>query len=505
MFTKIAREFEMTGIFYYISKTGTNTIENDKMLEIANKINHRGTHKNYIYKDETSFGRFFLNKGQNASNIKIKNDGFLVIDGYLDDERILATNPSITQKDLLNIGEGYRRLGRDFLKSLIGEFSILYKNNGEVIAIRDPIGFNPLYIIDEEDFLLITSELKICSEYQGFPIDLEPGNIFIYKNHQATFKRYHKFSAFADDLTRMKQKLYTTLESAVKSSINTKGKVSALLSGGIDSVVICALAQKSIPNLDVYTIATESSPDLEHAKKTIEMYPKINHHIIKITIKDMLPIVEEVIHYLETFDAALIRSAIPMFFLCSKIGENTDVLLTGEGGDELFGGYEYLKDLSTEQFNQELKEMLKIEHATGLQRVDRIPYSFGIEARAPWFNKELVELSFDLPSNVKLHKEEKGKIFEKWIIRETFKDIIPESVYKRKKAKFSKGVGTQFFLRDHFNRVISDKDFNDEKEIFSGVFLKNKEELHYWRIFDNLFSPSEEFVKNLPRTSVFIE
>lgn len=494
----------MTGIFYYISKTETNTYENDKMLEITKKINHRGTHKNSFYKDKTSFGKFFLNKGQNTSNIKIKNNGFLIIDGYLDDERILATNPSITQNDLLNIDEGYHRLGIDFFKSLIGEFSILYKNKEEVIAIRDPIGFNPLYIIDEKDFLLITSELKICSEYQGSPIALEPGNVFIYKNHQATFKRYYKFGAFADDLTRMKQKLYITLESAVKSSINTKGKVSALLSGGIDSVVICALAQKSIPNLDVYTIATENSPDLKHAKKTVEMYPKINHHIIKITIKDMLPIVEEVIYNLETFDAALIRSAIPMFFLCSKIGKNTDVLLTGEGGDELFGGYEYLKDLSTEQFNQELKKMLKIEHSTGLQRVDRIPYSFGIEARAPWFNKELVELSFDLPSDVKLYQEKNGKILEKWIIRETFKDIIPESVYKRKKAKFSKGVGTQFYLRDHFNRVISDKDFNNEKEIFSGVFLKNKEELHYWRIFDSIFSPSEEFVKNLPRTSVFI-
>ncbi|WP_371804578.1 asparagine synthase-related protein [Candidatus Lokiarchaeum ossiferum] len=497
----------MTGIVYYHKKNKKKPINIEHIHEIAEKIAHRGNFKKLSYHDPNSVGIFFLNKGQMNTEVSINNKGFSIIDGYLSNERIKELNSSITNFDLKYLESGYKKHGIAFFKQLIGEFSILIKNSKEIVAVRDQMGFNPLYYMNQPEFLLISSELKIFSHFSGIPRTIEPGQAMIFSETGLELKKYYNFNentTSINDLDIMKQKLSTTLDRAVQNSIGTNGKVAALLSGGIDSVVICALAQKYIPNLDVYTVVAENSPDLEHAKNFTKMYPEVNHHIFKITIEEMLPIIDDVIYHLETFDAALIRSAIPMYYICSKIGKKADVLLTGEGGDELFGGYDYLKELTSEQFDKEIEEMLKIEHSTGLQRVDRIPYAFGIEARAPWFNKEIVDLSFTFPSEVKLYKTAEGELLEKWIIRESFKKIIPLSVYKRHKAKFSKGVGSQFILRDYFDKKFTDDAFNNQKEIFPGVILKNKEELHYWQVFNQKFGFTEEFIQNMPRTSVFI-
>ena len=146
--------------------------------------------------------------------------------------------------------------------------------------------------------------------------------------------------------------------------------------------------------------------------------------------------------------------------------------------------------------------MLKKEHATGLQRVDRIPYAFNLEARAPWFDQKIIDFAFSIPIHLKIHKLHET-ITEKWIVRETFKDIIPDSIYRRKKQKFPQGVGSQFLLRDYCNQEISDDEFNSRKEIFPGVFVKNKEELYYWRVFNSIFQPTKDFVKKIPRTEVW--
>ncbi|MBD3353442.1 MAG: hypothetical protein GF364_18310 [Candidatus Lokiarchaeota archaeon] len=152
--------------------------------------------------------------------------------------------------------------------------------------------------------------------------------------------------------------------------------------------------------------------------------------------------------------------------------------------------------------NEELIDLLKVEHATGLQRVDRIPYAFGFEARAPWFDYDIVKFSFKVPQKYKIFRD-KNKFIEKYIIRETFKDILPESILLRDKAKFSKGVGSQFYLRNYFNKKISDQEFKEKQEIIPGIFVKNKEELYYWNLFSKKFAPSDEYVKHIPRTAVF--
>jgi asparagine synthase (glutamine-hydrolysing) len=333
--------------------------------------------------------------------------------------------------------------------------------------------------------------------------------IYNFKNDTLLEEKYFKHEKYLEvptldrvNIFRIKKRLYKLVDRAVKNSIKVPCKVGALLSGGIDSSVICALAQKSIPDLDLYSVVTENSSDLPHAINFAEMYPNTNHHIYHVNLHDLMNIIPEVIYHLETFDAALIRSALPMYYISSKVKDETGILLTGEGGDELFGGYDYLKDLPPQKLKKEFVNMLKIEHATGLQRVDRIPYAFTLEARAPWFDQSIIDFAFSIPINIKFHQLN-NNITEKWIIRETFKEIIPESIYKRKKQKFSQGVGSQFLLRDYYNREISDEDFNSNKEIFPGIFVKNKEELYYWRVFNSIFQPTKDFISKIPRTEVW--
>lgn len=511
----------MTGIFCYYRKNDELKNESLELLaENFNNLQHRGYEITQQYKEHKWFLGVSTNRAQIPNNYTtlFQNETderpyFCVIDGQIINRAELIESVSNKGYPVSTINAavyyGFQEWGAPFFNKIQGMFSILLGNSDELAAVKDPVGFNPLYLVETEKKIAASSELKALKHIEGKTRILQPGAILHYDQGVLRQKQWHIVDHFEPkdgiikDLSTIKQSLRRILETSVKTSLNAQGKICALLSGGIDSSVICALSQKYLDSLEAYTIVAQGSPDLEHAKKLAEMYPKIDHRLFEIDINDLLDILPDVIYHLETFDAALIRSALPMYYICSKVDPDCSVLLTGEGGDELFGGYEYLKDLSTEELNTEFKDLLTIEHATGLQRVDRIPYAFGFEARAPWFDYNLVKFSFQVPIEYKLFQEN-GNVIEKYIIKETFKDVLPKGIYERKKAKFSKGVGTQFILRDYFNRKITDDDFKESCEVLPGLTVKNKEELYYWRTFADLFDTDETFLKTLPRTSVFI-
>ncbi|TFG17141.1 MAG: hypothetical protein EU530_11065 [Promethearchaeota archaeon] len=508
----------MTGIFLFYKKNQHKWPKN--LRTQANKLKHRGNEQVKTVQNASFFGKFFINHAQRDNyeqfhTIKTQDGNLLleVVDGSIYN---MVSIMNITLKSghypHLFLLDAYKQIGLELFTKLKGPFAILMKSKKEIIIARDPVGTKPIYLLNSNKALIISSELKSISNFVGVPEILEPGTVFIYDfiTDNVRYEKFFNLEQFLNapilkrvNVFTVKKKLYKMLEIAVKKSINVPCKIGALLSGGIDSTVICAIAQKFVPDLNIYTVVAENSSDLSHAIDFTKMYPNTQHHIYNLKIEDLLQVVPDVIYHLETFDAPLIRSALPMYYLTSKVDEMTGLLLTGEGGDELFGGYNYFKNLSDTKLRNEFVKLLKIEHATGLQRVDRIPYAFQLEARAPWFDINIVKFAFSLPMNLKIYKS-KDILIEKWIIRETFKDIIPKSVFNRKKAKFSEGVGSQFLLRDYCNEQISDEEFNQNKEISPGIFVNNKEELYYWRIFSSLFQPKKDFIENLPRTEVWI-
>lgn len=297
----------------------------------------------------------------------------------------------------------------------------------------------------------------------------------------------------------------TLIKKAITDNIRNGEEIGVLLSAGIDSAIVAYVAKYLVPNLKVYTVVNEGSKDLLFAKKFAKIY-NLDHSIVKISFKDMLDVLPEVIYALETYDVALIRSAIPMFIISQYIKDNNnniDVLLTGEGGDELFGGYEYLEDLETQNsLNQELLNLINSEYKTGLQRVDRIPYYFSIEARAPLLDRRLVEFSFNIPSELKIFKNKYGKA-NKWILRKAFEEEIPVEFIWRKKEKFSDGAGSQFLFRNYIENRISAKEFKNKKQITSSITLRSKEELYYWQIFKSKFNLTEKTLLEIGITNNF--
>ncbi len=511
---------KMTGIFLYKAKKGKRVPRN--VEEQADLLQHRGRYSRKKIVDDSTFLKVFYNKAQRENDSHgiqpghFKNGSpHVIIDGAIFNKdsvrQQMGERYEMEPFAAETIWCAYQRWQDDAFGKLQGMFSMVMVDGDDVIACRDPVGFNPLYMIENDDAVIIASELKALKHLHGNPVILPPGSVFKHDGKHSTIKRYFHAERLQgtmergkNDANEFKTRLFRLLRDAVKRTIDTDCKTCALLSGGIDSTIICALATIFVPEMDAYTVAYEGSEDLEFAKLFADQHKHdINHHVFMIDLESMIKIIPKVIYALETFDAALIRSAIPMYHALSNVKPGTDIILTGEGGDELFGGYSYLKELDDAAFKEELVNLLKVEHATGLQRVDRVPYAFGIEARAPWFDMDIVKLAFEVPAGMKIRNVE-GRKVEKWIVREAFKHVIPPRIASRPKAKFSKGVGSQFIMRDYLNERISDDEFETEREIFPGVLAKSKEELYYWRIFQDEFGVPETFVRTLPRTKFFI-
>ncbi|OLS14616.1 MAG: asparagine synthase [Promethearchaeota archaeon CR_4] len=448
--------------------------------------------------------------------VDVKTNSILALDGHVYNADFLATKygcnvprspGKLERLDATALLAGYFAIGIDIFKEAIGSFSGILKDGETLIGFRDPIGGKPLYVCDTDSFLLFASELKALSPLQETIVPLNPGQVF---SSREGAKKYFDFKSPQNSLPHpitedfYANKIRELLKNAVRDNICPGEHVCALLSGGIDSTIVVSLAKDLIKNLHAYTVAVEGSNDLAYAQRYTKAY-NLPHTIVTITIDDLLKMIPDVIYALETFDAALIRSAIPMFIISKKMNEDEkpDVVLTGEGGDELFGGYDYLKALSNEQeFNRELLNLLEIEHKTGLQRVDRIPYHFSIEARAPLFDRRLVEFSFQIPHDLKI-REVGGKKIEKYILRRAFEKDIPPDFVWREKEKFSKGVGSQFFLRDYFQNHISDEEFESEKRVTDTLVVRSKEELYFWRIFNSKFHPTPATISQLGFTSSY--
>jgi asparagine synthase (glutamine-hydrolysing) len=261
---------------------------------------------------------------------------------------------------------------------------------------------------------------------------------------------------------------------------------------GLDSSVIASVFNKfNIKNngrgarIKTFSVGVGENEDLKYAR-LMSKYINSEYYEIRATVSEIIDILPQIIYYLESFDPSLVRSTISNFLISRYAhSQGIQILLSGEGGDELFCGYTHFKDSSEKNIFKQQKETLEALHDNAALRLDRMNSCISIKVITPLVSEELLNFALEIPIEYKIKKMDNGNMIEKWILRKAFEEQLPASITWRTKQEFSKGSGSAKVLKNHFNKIISDKEFLEEKRKYPLV--RNKKELYYFRIFIKYF------------------
>jgi asparagine synthase (glutamine-hydrolysing) len=356
---------------------------------------------------------------------------------------------------------------------------------GGFVLTRDAVGIRPLYYGWTADGVFcFASEMKGLLAATRDIHELPHGQSFdgkqLQKHTEVIVQR-----PLEGTLGTFTVELRSRLERAVQERIGD-GNVGVWLSGGLDSSVMAALARPHVGRLHTFAAGLARAPDLEFARLVAEFIHS-NHHEYIVRPEEIFSTLPDAICALESFDALLVRSSVMNYLVAKAASEFVPAVFSGEGGDELFAGYEYLKSLDPVDLPSELVEITNRLHNTALQRVDRCSSAFGMVAQVAFLDPEVVEYALKIPAALKLHNG-----VEKWILREAMKGSLPEAVLRRPKAKFWEGAGVEDFLAQHAEQKISDAEFEDERQLQCGWRLSTKEELFYYRSFREHFGEFDD-------------
>lgn len=473
-----------------------------RALRMAKTIRHRGPDWNGNYADDHCIlvhERLSIVDPESGAQPlhDVKTGSVLSVNGEIYDhvelrELLKKEHEFQTRSDCEVLLYLYDEYGTDFLDKIDGIFAfILYdKEKKDVLIARDHIGIVPLYIgWDEKDQTYVASEMKaldgVCKEIQEFP----PGSY--YKQSEKEFVRWYK-PKWAETMPIEKldlHKLKTSMEEAIKKQLMSDVPYGVLLSGGLDSSIIAAIAQKySKEKLHSFSIGLEGSPDLKYAKIMADYIDTI-HHEIKYTIEEGLDALRDVIYHLETFDVTTIRASVPMYLMARKIKSlGIKMVLSGEGADEIFGGYLYFHHApSKEEFHEETVRKLSKLSKYDCLRANKTTAAWGLEVRVPFLDRIFLDEAMNIDPKEKMCSETK---MEKWILREALKSYLPEEIAWRQKEQFSDGVGYGWIdhLKGHAEKTVSDEMLKKAEERFPLQTPASKEEYYYRSIFDELFT-----------------
>jgi len=356
-----------------------------------------------------------------------------------------------------------------------------------VFLKRDPIGIAPLYYGENEDGMIhFASEVKalldFCSEIKTVP----PGHISDGV-HLEAYYTLEKKKPLEEPPRIVAKELKKRIKKSIERKVEQTQEVGSWLSGGLDSSSLAALARPLKKRLYTFAGGFDGSTDLKYARAVAD-YLGTEHHEVVVQLKDLLLVLPEVIYHLESFDALLVRSSLVNYIVAKEASEYVNAVLSGEGGDELFAGYHYLKNLEQEDLADELIDITQRLHNTALQRVDRSASAHGTVAYVCLLHPKVVDYALRIPAEYKLHNN-----VEKWILRVALDGELPEKVLKRNKAKFWKGAGVEELMAEYAEQSISDSDFSAERYLANGWKLNSKEELLYYRIFEENFGDLEDY------------
>lgn len=358
----------------------------------------------------------------------------------------------------------------------IGRFAQASILDGGIEIRRDPLGIAPLYYgWSTSGDLCFASEVKGLLEATSDIHELPPGFRFDGHNLEPYYQLaiQNPISGQPEDIAA---ELRVRLSQAVEKSIGD-GNVGSWLSGGLDSSTLAVLARPHVDRLHTFSAGLPGAPDLEFAQMVAD-HIHSEHHEVIVDSNELLAALPDVIYYLESFDALLVRSSILNFLVAKLASQYVPAVFSGEGGDELFAGYDYIKRLNPKQVPAELIDITGRLHNTALQRVDRCASANGTIAYVTFLDPDVVDFALHIPAEYKLHKG-----IEKWVLRQAVSDLLPETVLNRPKAKFWQGAGVEDLLARYAEEHVSTNDFKQERELPNGWLLNTKEELLYYRHF----------------------
>tara|TARA_B100001057_G_scaffold444520_1_gene481505 strand:- start:22165 stop:23832 length:1668 start_codon:yes stop_codon:yes gene_type:complete len=516
----------MCGIVCAFNIEGDTNLIRANVLKMAQKVRHRGPDWSGIYSSETAIlahERLAIVDPTSGKQPILSEDGHKVIavNGEIYNHKSLRNNlvPNYsfkTESDCEVILALYQKSGFNFLNDLNGIFAFaLYDSSIDKFFIaRDHMGIIPLYMgWDADNIFYVSSELKslegVCNKIDLFP----PGHYLDSESMELT-KWYNpnwiQFKNVKDSKTSINL-IHDSLSAAVKRQLMSDVPYGVLLSGGLDSSITSALAKKFAskrietddkldawwPQLHSFSVGLEGSPDLKAARLVADHIGTV-HHEITFTIQEGIDAIRDVIYHLETYDITTVRASTPMYLMARSIKSlGIKMVLSGEGADELFGGYLYFhKAPNSKEFHEETVRKLDKLHQYDCLRANKSLAAWGIEGRVPFLDKDFIDVAMNINPEDKMIKN--GRI-EKWVLREAFKDYLPESVLWRQKEQFSDGVGYSWIdsLKELVENEVSDNQLLNASKKFSINTPQNKEEYYYRSIFHSHFS-SDTAAKSVP-------
>ncbi len=517
----------MCGIVAVFDVKQTSDQLRTQVLEMSKKVRHRGPDWSGIYSNNNAIlahERLAIVDPQSGGQPLISADGNLIlaVNGEIYNhqeirEELGDVYEFQTKSDSEVILALYQEKGVDFLEELNGIFAFaLYdKTKNTYLIGRDHVGIIPLYQgWDAEGNYYVASELKslegVCKKIEAFP----HGHYYYSENDNPTqyyTRDWREFKNVKDNTSNIAT-LRKGLEDAVHRQLMSDVPFGVLLSGGLDSSVISAIAKKYSakrvesgdtqeawwPQLHSFSVGLEGSPDLKYAQEVADSIGTV-HHSIHFTVQEGLDAVRDVIYHLETYDVTTIRAATPMYLLARVIKSmGIKMVLSGEGADELFGGYLYFHKAPTaEEFHKETVRKLDRLHLYDCNRANKALAAWGVEGRVPFLDKEFMDIAMNVNPTDKMCGTN-GKM-EKHILRKAFEDYLPESVAWRQKEQFSDGVGYDWI--DSLKEIVEDAITDEQMENVSHRFNVNpplqKEEYYYRLIFEEHF-PSDAAAATVP-------
>ena len=497
-----------------------------QILEMSKRIRHRGPDWSGIHVTENAIlahERLAIVDPTSGKQPLFSADGKLVLaaNGEIYNHREIRKGFEtdfnfLTESDCEVILALYRQKGTGFLDDLNGIFGFaLYDSEKDTYLIaRDHMGIIPLYMgWDANGTFYVASELKalegICTKIELFP----PGHYW-YSNDPEPVRWYKRdweeFDNVKDNETDI-QLLHDALDAAVKRQLMSDVPYGVLLSGGLDSSVVSALAKRHAelrieaddqtkawwPQLHSFAVGLEGSPDLVAARKAAEFIGTVHHEVL-FTIQEGLDAIRDVIYHLETYDVTTVRASTPMYLMARAIkAMGIKMVLSGEGSDELFGGYLYFhKAPNAKEFHEETVRKLFKLHQYDCLRANKSLAAWGIEGRVPFLDKEFMDVAMRINPKDKMITPER---MEKWVVRKAFEKYLPESIVWRQKEQFSDGVGYSWIdtLKELVNEQVTDEQLANAHYKFPIQPPMSKEEFFYRSIFAEFF-PSDTAALTVP-------